>query len=176
MTMTPNKLNLREIIEMAIQIERSGAAFYGRLKELETGVESGALFQNLEQAEHRHIKDFEGILESALTRHRGMEYPITEEALLYLRAFASRRIFSDPEEAIRKAEALKDIFQALDMALDFELNSVGFYREMAGLIEDPGDRASVEEMERQEKEHAATLLRMRKELEDRESQVAISDQ
>jgi len=159
--MTDKKLNLKEIIEMAIQIETAGAAFYKRLGELAGSDETKELFQVLEEAEYRHIEDFETVLNGAISRHGQHEYATTETDLLYLRAFASRHIFTSPEDAVQKAEKLNDVIEAIDMALDFELRSVGFYREMAGMIESPEDRASVTELEKQEKEHAAYLFRMR---------------
>jgi len=159
--MVDKKLNLKEIIEMAIQIETAGAAFYKRLNELAETDETRELFSNLEKAEYKHIEDFQTILKDALSRPGQHEYATTEVDLLYLRAFASRRIFTSTEDAVNKAENLDDIIEAIDMALDFELKSVGFYKEMADIIEDPDDRASVKELEKQEKEHAAFLYRMR---------------
>ncbi len=154
-------LNLKEIIEIAIQIEISGAAFYKRLTELTDVKELKELYSNLEKAEYVHIKDFENVLKSALGRHPGRDYPTTEQDLLYLRAFASRRIFKDPAEAVSRAEQLNDPLEGIEMAIDFELNSVSFYREMAEVIQDPEDKESVQELERQEKEHAAQLLEIR---------------
>ncbi|UCG37843.1 MAG: ferritin family protein [bacterium] len=159
--MTKGKLNLKEIIEMAIQIETAGAAFYGKLREMASSREVGELFQHLESAEHQHIRDFKRIFKESMSRIGQMEYATTEEDLLYLRAFASRRIFSSPEDAVRKAERLTDPLEAIDMSMDFELRSVGFYREMADRIEDPSDRAAVGELVKQEKGHAAQLYRMR---------------
>ena len=164
--MAGKKLNLKEIIEMAIQIETAGAAFYKKLNELAETDETRELFSHLEKAEYKHIEDFETILKEALSRPGQHEYATTEVDLLYLRAFASRRIFTSTEDAISKAEDLNDIIAAIDMALDFELKSVGFYKEIAGMIENPGDSASVLELEKQEKEHAAYLYRMRKRLTD----------
>lgn len=162
--MADKKLNLKEIIEMAIQIETAGAAFYRRLRELAGSEGAKELFGNLEKAEHQHIKDFEAVLARASSRPGRLEYASTEEDLLYLRAFASRRIFTGPEDAARKAENLADVLEAINMALDFELSSAGFYREMGGMIEDPEDRASVQELEKQEKGHAAYLYKMREKI------------
>jgi len=163
--MAERKLNLKEIIEMAIQIETAGAAFYRRLRELAESDETRELFGHLEEAEYQHIEDFEAILKEALARPGQLEYATTEENLLYLRAFASRRIFTSPEDAVSKAENLDDVIEAIDMALDFELRSVGFYREMADMIENPDDSASVKALEKQEKEHAAYLYRVRERIE-----------
>ena len=159
--MADKKLNLKEIIEMAIQIETAGVAFYRKLRESAESDETRELFGYLEEAEYQHIKDFEAILKEALARPGQFEYATTEEDLLYLRAFASRRIFTSPEDAASKAENLGDVIEAIDMALDFELRSVSFFREMVGMIENPDDSASVAELENQEKEHAAYLYRMR---------------
>ena len=164
--MADKKLNLKEIIEMAIQIEVAGSAFYKRLAEIADPGEARELFNHLEQAEYKHIEDFKAVLEAAMARPGSHEYATTETDLLYLRAFASRRIFTSAEDAVSKAENLGNVIEAIDMALDFELGSVGFYREMAGMIEDPEDSASVAELEKQEKEHAARLYRMREKLEE----------
>jgi rubrerythrin len=162
--MTEHTFNLKEIIEMAIQIETAGAAFYKRLTELAETSETRDLFKYLEDAEYQHIHDFEAVLKSALSRQGQLEYSATEEDLLYLRAFASRRIFTSTQDAVNKAEALKGPIEAIDMALDFELKSVGFYKEMSELIEDPADSASVRELEKQEKSHAAYLYKIREQL------------
>jgi len=166
--MTDRKLNLKEIIEMAIQIETAGAAFYKRLSELAESDEAKELFEHLEEAEYRHIEDFETVLDGAISRHGQHEYATTETDLLYLRAFASRRIFTSPEDAVKKAEDLNEVINAIDMALDFELRSAGFFREMAGMIESPEDRASVTELEKQEKEHIAYLYRVRERIMGRD--------
>ncbi len=162
--MTTHTYNLKEIIEMAIQIETAGAAFYKRLRELAQSPETKELFEYLEKAEYQHILDFKQVLESALSRQGQLEYATTEEDLLYLRAFASRRIFTSPEDAVKKAEKLQDPIEAIDMALDFELRSVGFYKEMAEIIEDPADSNSVRELEKQEKAHTVDLYRIREKL------------
>jgi rubrerythrin len=159
--MGDKKLNLKEIIEMAIQIETAGAAFYKRLGELAESDETRELFGKLEKAEYHHITDFETILKEALARPDHLDYSTTEVDLLYLRAFASRRVFTSPEDAISKAEDFGSVIEAIDMALDFEIRSAGFYSEMADMIENPEDSASVTELEKQEKEHAAYLYRMR---------------
>ena len=164
--MTDKKLNLKEIIEMAIQIENAGAAFYKRLRELAKSDETRERFGHLEEAEYQHIIDFETILKEALARPGRLEYATTEQDLLYLRAFASRRIFTSPEDAVIKAENLGNVIEAIDMALDFELRSVGFFREMTDLIENPDDSASVTELEKQEKEHAAYLYRVRERIKN----------
>ncbi|UCF31347.1 MAG: ferritin family protein [bacterium] len=156
--------NLKEIIEMAIQIETSGAAFYKRVKEIARNEEAEELFGYLEAAEYQHMKDFQDVLDSALEKHGNVEYSVSEQELLYLRAFASRRIFQDPEDAVAKAEALSDAVEAIDMALDFELRSVSFYQDLARIIEDPEDRASVEDLERQERGHAARLYQIREKM------------
>jgi rubrerythrin len=162
--MARKTFNFKEIIEMAIQIETAGAAFYKKMGETVDSGEVKKLFGHLENAEYKHIEDFKAILQKALSRHDQHEYATTEEDLLYLRAFASRRIFKSPEDASRKALETGDVVKAINLALDFEIESAGFYRQMADMIENPDDRASVLELERQEKGHAAYLFRTREKL------------
>ena len=167
--MSQQTYNLKEIIEMAIQIERSGVAFYKRLKEQSQDPDAMGLFRTLEKAEHQHIRDFEKVLKSALKKHGDRDYPTSSQELLYLRAFASRKVFQNPGDAEAKAAATSTAIEGIDIALDFEFRSVAFFQEMARIIEDPGDRASVEELQRQEKAHAAMLYEMKEKLQDRKA-------
>ncbi len=162
--MAQKTFNLKEIIEMAIQIEVAGVAFYKSLKEKAQSEGASELFGYLEEAEHQHIKDFEKVLKSALEKHHNLEYPATEQDLLYLRAFASRKIFEGPEDAAARAAAASTTMEGIDLALDFEFRSIAFFQEMARLIEDPGDKASVEELERQERAHVSDLMEYREKL------------
>ncbi len=162
--MAQKTFNLKEIIEMAIQIEVAGVAFYKSLKEKAQSEGASELFGYLEEAEHQHIKDFEKVLKSALEKHHNLEYPATEQDLLYLRAFASRKIFEGPEDAAARAAAASTTMEGIDLALDFEFRSIAFFQEMARLIEDPGDKASVEELERQERAHVSDLMEYRETL------------
>ncbi|NOY86626.1 MAG: ferritin family protein [Deltaproteobacteria bacterium] len=164
--MSQQTFNLKEIIEMAIHIERSGVAFYQRLKEQSGDREAKSLFKTLEAAEHQHIRDFEKVLKSALQKHGNLEYPTSSQELLYLRAFASRRIFQNPDDAAAKAASTSTAVEGIDMALDFEFRSVTFFQEMARIIEDSDDRASVEELERQERAHVAMLYEMKGKLQN----------
>lgn len=162
--MAQKTFNLKEIIEMAIQIEVAGVVFYKSLKEKAQSEGASELFGYLEEAEHQHIKDFEKVLKSALEKHHNLEYPATEQDLLYLRAFASRKIFEGPEDAAARAAAASTTMEGIDLALDFEFRSIAFFQEMARLIEDPGDKASVEELERQERAHVSDLIEYREKL------------
>jgi rubrerythrin len=54
--------------------------------------------------------------------------------------------------------------EGIDLALEFEFRSVAFFQEMARLIEDPEDKASVEELERQERVHVSNLMEYREKL------------
>jgi len=162
--MAKKTFNLKEIIEMAVQIEVAGVAFYKSLTEKAQSEGASKLFGYLEEAEHQHIRDFEKVLESALEKHHNLEYPASEQELLYLRAFASRKVFDGPEDAKAKAAATSNTLEGIDLALEFEFRSVAFFQEMARLIEDPEDKASVEELERQEREHVANLMEYREKL------------
>ena len=159
--MTGRNLTIEEIIEMAIGIERSGEAFYSGLKELAAPGEVRDTFSTLESDERRHIRDFEKILQEALARRGGLAYTGSEEELLYLRAFANHAVLASPDQAARRAAALRDAVQGIDLALDLEFRSVAFYQDMARIIEDPKDLSSVREIERQERDHAAKLYRLR---------------
>ena len=84
--------NADEILAMAEQIERNGAAFYRRASELHP--KAARLFNELAAQEDAHLKTFSAMranLPDALKEETA--YDPQSEAGLYLKALADRRVF-----------------------------------------------------------------------------------
>jgi len=155
--MNAGTYNLEEIIDMAVQIEACGGAFYKTLKETATLPALRGLFEYLEKEEKGHIKDFSRILSAAKARKGGYSYATTPEALLYLKGFAERRVFQDPENAAHIAAGFGSAREAIAFALDFEHKNIAFFKEMLARLENPEDRGSVEKLIGAEQEHVERL-------------------
>lgn len=162
--MTEGTYNLEEIIEMAIQIEVCGGSFYKALKEKAELPEVRGLFAWLEKEEKGHIRDFSRILSAAKAKKGGYTYSTTHEALLYLRGFAERRVFRDPEHAACVALGFSTAAEGIAFAIDFERKNIEFFREMLARLENPDDRGEVEQLIQAEVDHEAKLAEFARKL------------
>ncbi len=121
--------NADEILQMAEQIEKNGAAFYrecaGNVKDT-TAVE---LLQNLAAMEDEHEKTFAGIRSQLSTQEKeSTTFDPNGEAVLYLKALADTKVFF--EKSIDTSN-MEDILKA---AITAEKDSIVFYLGMKDLV------------------------------------------
>ncbi len=125
--------NADEILAMAEQIERNGAAFYRRAAEVHP--KAARLFNELAAQEDAHLKTFSamrGNLPEDLRQETA--YDPQSEAGLYLKALADQRVFvvdAKPELLFKGDESISDIF---NMAIGKEKDSIVFYAGLQGLV------------------------------------------
>ncbi len=153
------RFNPRELLTVAIQIERNGEAYYTRMaaQVKEPGIKK--IMEGLAVAEKQHITDFQKI-EAGLSQQ---EYDIPEEYLTpemegYLRSLADGKVFSNllPVEEI--AGEIRTDVDAIRHAISFEKDSIIFFNEIYDLLpENEPNRRAVAELIRQEKIHIAQL-------------------
>lgn len=146
-----------EIVEIAIQIERNGLAFYQCVAGSLEHEETKTLFGFLSKQEEKHIKDFQSLFES----FKKYQPPITneEEYCAYIKMLADMNVFTKKEGIAPVLEKVKNKEDALDVAMAFEKDSILFYRELDELTQG-SQKAAVEEIIRQEKEHLRRLFCM----------------
>ena len=121
--------NADEILQMAEQIEKNGAAFYrecaGNIKDA-AAVE---LLQNLDVMEDEHEKTFAGIRSQLSAQEKeSTTFDPNGEAVLYLKALADTKVFF--EKSIDTSN-MEDILKA---AITAEKDSIVFYLGMKDLV------------------------------------------
>ena len=121
--------NADEILQMAEQIEKNGAAFY---RECAGNVKDPAaidLLQNLAAMEDEHEKTFAGIRSQLLAQEKeSTTFDPNGDAVLYLKALADTKVFF--EKSIDTSN-MEDILKA---AITAEKDSIVFYLGMKGLV------------------------------------------
>jgi rubrerythrin len=148
--------NAEEVLEIAVQIEKIGAAFYRRAAEIVKDPAEKKMLEDLAVMEDGHEIGFENmradpdILSLLIGDPEG-------EAALYLRAFASGNVF--PRD-VNSAFDLGDnvtIEVILTKAIKMELESIAFYQGIKDAMSKELGREKVEAIIREERQHVTIL-------------------
>ncbi|MCS7282384.1 MAG: ferritin family protein [Anaerolineae bacterium] len=143
-----------EAINMALQIEENGEAFYKGLAARFQDPPVKAVLEDLAVQEQRHYEAF-------LKLSRYVTEPVYsleewEEYARYLEVAVDNAIFAGPDKALALADSIADVSTALRMALGFEKDTLLFYYDLRELMRE-ADRAVVDEIIREEKAHVRRL-------------------
>jgi rubrerythrin len=154
----------RELIDIAIGIERNGAAFYHSLaKSTGNEIAKGA-YQYLAGEELKHIEVFQSMLGSVADYRPPETY--TEEYDLYLRALIDSRVFTDDQTAYEMAQRVTSDAEAIQIALGAEKDSILFYSEVRELIR-RSDRELINRIIEEERSHLRQLSELKGSLSKR---------
>jgi rubrerythrin len=116
------------IVEMALGIEQSGAAFYETLAKTVTHPGAKKVFRSLAKEERQHIADFRTILAEVARRGAG-----DQRQLLYLKSLAEKVLFPK-QKLVELAKQISTDFDALQTAIGFEEDTIHFFREIRTLV------------------------------------------
>jgi rubrerythrin len=150
-----------DIVEVAVRIEENGANFYRYAVQLAASEEVKTLFQILAAQEIIHQQIFAKIL-AGMDRNAPPEGYDGEYAS-YLHNYVDNRLVFTAEAFAAELAKLRDEASALDFAIQRELDSIHYYREMRELL--PEDRRdAIGKIINEEKEHFTRLSAMKKRL------------
>jgi rubrerythrin len=130
-----DRFSVQEVIEIAIEIEKNGIAFYGRLTESADTVRLRDLFAYLAEEEKRHVA----------TQYMG-----------YMKALADERVFKSDISVAEVADRARSPREAIDIAIGFEKESVLFLHEMWELVRE-SDREAIQKLLDEERDHVRRL-------------------
>ena len=121
--------NADDILQMAEQIERNGAAFYRECAGNVADPSAVELLEKLAAMEDEHEKSFAGIRSHLSAKEKeSTTFDPTGEAVLYLKALADTKVFF--EKSIDTSN-MEDILKA---AITAEKDSIVFYLGMKDLV------------------------------------------
>lgn len=148
----------RELIDIAIGIERNGAAFYHSLANSTRNEVARGAYQYLAGEELKHIQVFQSMLGSVADYRPPDTY--TEEYDLYLRALIDSRVFTDDQTAYEMAQRVTGDAEALQIALGAEKDSILFYSEVRDLVR-RSDRELINQIIEEERSHLRQLSELK---------------
>jgi rubrerythrin len=143
---------IREIYELAIQIERNGEAFYRGAGRQVQNPALKALFEHLADEEMNHIETFE-VKKDALGSEPDQD-GLHESATAILRGLLGDQTFSLKEVDLSKIRREKDL---IALAVEFEKDTILFYDMISAFIEDRRTAAQIKGIVDEENRHVQLL-------------------
>ena len=143
-----------ELVEIAIQIEECGKAYYDEALNTLKDPQVREVFEYLRDEEEAHASTFETLLSKVTDI--SAEWRENEDYVAYMRALAANRVFPDPEAARAAVRGMKDDTEAIRMALGFEKDTVLFFYEMRPMVGER-DRPLVDRLIAEERKHIRRL-------------------
>lgn len=148
-------LNASDIVDLAMQVEKAGEAFYRAVAKEAQSAETKALFEDLAVQETKHYATFSRLAQTA------REKPLmTDEEwdsyLKYLNSTVDSAFFQGPDKALAAARKVKDEKEAVRMAMSFEKETLLFFYDLRDTIP-ASERSFVEKIVAEEKSHIQRL-------------------
>jgi rubrerythrin len=146
-----------QALEMALEIEQNGEAYYNAVIEKTSDPEVKTLFGDLAAQERIHYKVFQRMLGDVKP---APELPAEEydQYDAYMRAALSNALFAGPDKALRLAEQAEDMETAVRGALGFEKDTLLFFYDLREMVSEK-DREAVSRVIAEEKSHVRRLAR-----------------
>lgn len=129
-----NLLNISEVVEFAVYIEKNGYKFYVETMKKFADKRLMELFQYLADEEFKHEGMFKKLLEKVGNFTKPESYPGEYEA--YMKDFLKTHALSNDDVLKQKIESIKTKEDAVNVALDFEKDSIVLFSMLRGFIED----------------------------------------
>jgi rubrerythrin len=144
-----------DIVEMAMELEKSGEIFYDAVAKKATSPDVSALFEELAEQEKYHYAVFSKMTgtvwdQSAFTGDEWDQY------LMYLQATIKSAFFEGSDKALSLAEQVTDEKVALQMALDFEKETMLFFYDLLDKVPE-AEKSMVQRIIDEEKTHVQRL-------------------
>jgi rubrerythrin len=148
-----------EAIRFAVEAERCGLAFYEELAKCSKTDSVRVLCEDLGRQEQAHADQFTKLLDQA--KEQGYIRPATWDELSFARSLIEERLLPDEDAAREMASTAESDTQAIDIAIQFEKNSVLFYTEMLTMTDTLGEPL-VQAILDAEKRHARLLIELKR--------------
>lgn len=151
-------LQANDIIELAMQVEQSGEAFYRAVAQKVPSPAVRALFEDLAQQEVIHYQVFGKLAQDA----RDAPLMTDEEWAMYadyMNATVQSAFFQGPDKALALAETVADEKEAVRMAMGFEKETLLFFFDLRDKVSE-AKRSFVQKIVDEEKKHIRRLAEM----------------
>ena len=143
-----------EIFEIAIQVEKHGEKFYRHAATICDDEKIKEMFEFLANEEVKHRKTIDGMLSKIEHYEPPEKYP--GEYCKYLTAYAENQVFSD-KEFDEKMKEIDTVADAIEFAIEKEIQSILYYLEMRNLVPEGPQRKEIDGLVEEERRHYLRL-------------------
>jgi rubrerythrin len=150
-----------ELLEIAINIERNGMAFYQAMADKTRKGDVKDIYTYLAGEEKKHLDTFQGMSDSLGQAKPTETYG--DEYMLYLKSLVDSVVFTNVTEAQQKASKISNEIEAVDTGIQAEKDSILFYMELQNQVRER-DRELVLTVLDEEKNHLRQLWELKKKL------------
>lgn len=147
-----------DITELAMELEKSGEAFYRAVAEKVDSKEVQALFVDLADQEVMHYQVFKKLAQS-IQEQPFMTDEEWDRYQRYLESTVESAFFEGPDKALSVAEDVESGQQAIGMAMRFEKETMLFFYDLLDVVPASG-RDVIEKVIAEEKKHVRRLAGM----------------
>jgi rubrerythrin len=160
--------NAAEIFKIAIDIEENGRNFYVKAQSSVEDSEVKRLFDDLARQEVEHKKKFEA-LKAQLPQAAASStvWDPDNETDRYLRVMADEHVFVTGEDVDERLSEIKNVRDALKLAIEFEKDSVIFFLSIQDAVDPGKGKELIGLLVKEEQEHLKRLSLELKRLDPR---------
>ena len=152
----------QDMLEIAVNIERNGEAFYQAAMKAASENSTKAAFDFLAGEERKHLRTFQSILISLPPQPLPETY--SGEYALYVKSLSDNQVFKDDKTARSMAAKAANDAEVVHLALSAERDSLLFYWEMKGLLRQD-ETPVIDRIMDEERAHIRRLTELERKLE-----------
>lgn len=150
--------NADEVLEMAIQIEENGAAFYRKAAQFQSNEENREFLEKLAAMEDGHKATFMEMREALTDKEKtGKVFDPQDELSLYLKAMVDSHGGEGSPSAADSLNGSETIEEILNIAIGLEKESVLFYLGIKDMVPPGRGLERIDEIIREERGHIVQL-------------------
>ncbi len=153
----PGLFSVREMMDVAIREERTGATFYRALADSAKSKELENFALKVAAMEDEHERKFRGML-GRLGDYEPAGESYGGEYASYMAYLIQGRIFPSGEDGAKMARRQASEKQAVQTAMEMERNTLLFYHEMLRFVPE-ADRPLLEDIIAEERQHVTDWAR-----------------
>lgn len=150
------EMNAEEILEIACQIERNGAAFYRSAAERVNDADSKKLLLELADFENQHVGMFTDMRADAEVLDK-LIGDSESEASKYLQALAGGHIFSETENLVARIKSNMSPQEIFKIAIELEISAVVYYQGIREVLTEDSQKSKLDALIHEEMRHVTIL-------------------
>ncbi|OQA57248.1 MAG: Rubrerythrin [Candidatus Atribacteria bacterium ADurb.Bin276] len=151
-----------EVLEMAVELERRGIAFYENLSKKTSDQKSREIFIFLGEEEKKHLEYFQKTKDDLNTQIDFVPDTM-DETSNYLGSLIENGVLGKILQGLDLTQGDSSIEKALEVGMEVEKESVKFYESMEIMVPE-SKKEWLKKVIQEEKKHYAILLGIKKEL------------